>query len=421
MTNKFEYVASGLGYIKPFNKPLLGNPELLNYLKENIIKKVSTDDDYFSMLFNAYVEPSFGRNIDKFYKDSIYHTHSDSGGLQVITRGSKITPEIKQQVYSIQGQYSDIGMSFDEIPILTPEEGSGIGKTGNRLFDSSNLDFYINESIKNFKIQSEYFKDHNTTCKPMLIIHGNCYDTFMYWYKRCMDEIKNRDDIGGISISAASHGNGFNEEVERAFVMREISKEFNKFHLLGVGSIKRLIPYLYFLRGSDNIHLSYDSTSHTMGTGMGRFYSQSKTYNLTRNYNHQYDHLWKIINDDLIKLDISKLEFFNILNSDSSYFYRDNDKKKDVDSSKHFDYYKVIFAFFFISVQNFMRDVRRISDSSDQLSKMSDNCGISKEVRYLKTIRDFGDLNEYLSIHNKTSKIKNNSSNENDTLENFFG
>jgi len=57
--------------------------------------------------------------LKKYYKDSLYNIHADSGGLQAITLGKKIDSNLKTQVYNIQSQYADIGMSFDEIPITT--------------------------------------------------------------------------------------------------------------------------------------------------------------------------------------------------------------------------------------------------------------------------------------------------------------
>ena len=47
------------------------------------------------MLYNAFCEHSYGEKFQK-YASHVHKIHADSGGLQVITVGKAVTPELKQ-------------------------------------------------------------------------------------------------------------------------------------------------------------------------------------------------------------------------------------------------------------------------------------------------------------------------------------
>lgn len=418
-----ENVLSAIGYIKPFNIALLENKSLLDSLKTNIIQKTSNDISKVSMLFNAYAEPSFGSGITNHYRDSIYHRHSDSGGLQAITLGDKIDETMKNSVYDIQSKYADIGMSFDEIPIITNAKRSSASTLNDRLFDYHNLDDYIKRSCDNLINQIKYFQRVKSNCKAMYILHGNCYDTLMKWYDYSMKYIPSdlKDQIGGLALTDSAMGNGFTEDVIQAFAMQQIIPEFKKFHLLGIGSVKRLIPYIQCIKntGIDDIHLSYDSSTLTQGVGFGRYYHDYQKHNLSRNFTNNYHKLKSLIDNQYANIkNISNYDFHKIINSNSSYYFKDNDKKKSIDRDKQSIYYNVIYSYLFISVKNFMDDVEKIYTSEKLMNKQCASYNISREYMFIKNMKTSDDLNKFIGeFSRKSKKIPTNL---NSNLEGFF-
>lgn len=420
---KLELVASGLNYLKLYNRKFLEDTELLRFLKDNIISKVSTENDHISFLFNAYTEPTAGEFLKKYYRDSLYSIHADSGGLQAITLGKKIDTNLKTQVYNIQSRYADIGMSFDEIPITTTVDKSPAASLIGRTFDYHGLDEYIYKSANNFIEQIRYYLDLNSNCKPMYVLHGNCYDTLMKWYDMSMKIIPEdlKPYIGGISFTDSAMGNGIIEDVIQAFAIKQISNDFDKFHLLGIGSVKRLIPYIFMGNKFGPIHLSYDSTTLTQGVGFGRFYSNFKKIRLSREYNDKYKILYEMITNNLHDItDIPIKSFYTIINSDSSYCYINNNKKDNIDLKKQFDYYRVIFSYFFISVMNFMRDVRLLANSSNEMVRIADKLRISKIYQHLDHIETSEDLSRFVSVNMRESRKISTNQDIISTIERFF-
>ena len=369
MASKFEYVASGTGYLKIYNNPLKESPEALEEVK-NVFRLMNRDDHKFSMLFNAFVEPKYGEDLTNYYKDSFHTIHSDSGGLQVITQGSEITEKVKEQIYGVQGKYSDIAMSFDEIPIIVNEK-SVIGDTKNRIFDTANMEDKARQTGRNVKKQIEYFLEMKTSTKPLLVLQGNCFETFMRWFDCAISEIPSNlhQYIGGISIAGSSHGNGLLEDIERAFVAGQLSSHFNNYyHLLGVGSFRKLLPYMVLLKNGylKDIHVSYDSTSHTSAVARVDYIKDDKKTSLGKHFNQKYSECFNEMvdfNPRMSKLDAKT--FYKIINSNNQYF-RD-ESKIILDKEKVVDYYLTRLSFFGLSVHNFTKHVDEVTESKKKI------------------------------------------------------
>jgi hypothetical protein len=83
----------------------------------------------------------------------------------------------------------------------------------------------------------------------------------------------------GLSFSNAAFGIGLKEEIYRIIAIEKIKSErYKHIHILGLGSIKRLLPLLILsnnglLKGIERI--SFDSTSHTANSSMGTYYLKS--------------------------------------------------------------------------------------------------------------------------------------------------
>ena len=102
-----------------FSNPGIAKDETNSQIINMLIDKLVTDvhSHKFSMLYNGHTESSFG---DRFtaYKDHVHEIHADSGGLQIVTQGMTITDELKDKVYENQAEWADVGMCFDEIPVI---------------------------------------------------------------------------------------------------------------------------------------------------------------------------------------------------------------------------------------------------------------------------------------------------------------
>ena len=136
-----EYVISACGMMGVFTNHVYDNHrevwrdsliELMQCLNESIAKKVKNTNPTVATLFNAYTESSFTDRIAALNNMGAAKLYADSGGLQIVTAGKKITPEIKQQIYKTQTA-ADYAMCFDEIALgsfsvtRTRNERSNVG------------------------------------------------------------------------------------------------------------------------------------------------------------------------------------------------------------------------------------------------------------------------------------------------------
>src|SRR6056300_1958926 len=135
----------------------------------------------FSLLYNAWAESNFGPRLSNF-KSSIHQLHADSGGLQMVTLAHKIPKGIdkdtlREEVYQDQSKWADVGMCFDEIPVIVETEtdkhgkviGSDRNDTTKRYFDRKNFHTYAQDTSKNINRQIEVFKQNGRNCKPFVI------------------------------------------------------------------------------------------------------------------------------------------------------------------------------------------------------------------------------------------------------------
>ena len=276
-----EYVVSGTSFIRLANEETISNPETvskINNMFEKMFRKEETGHT-FSMLYNAFCEHSYGEKFQK-YASHIDKIHADSGGLQVITVGKAVTPELKQEVYENQAKWADVGMCFDEIPVITDTGRSERNDTTGRKFDRVNFHKYAKQTGENVKNQLEVFTRTGSKCKPFVIMQGNDVDTYLEWADIILKTVPKDQHhlLGGIAMGAAALGTGNLEDVQRAYIASEVpirdeDGQMN-LHILGVGSLRRMLPYLIFQQNGlyENVHLSYDSTTHSRGVETGLYY-----------------------------------------------------------------------------------------------------------------------------------------------------
>lgn len=276
-----EYVASGMSYFR-FNYAEAYVGDLNKYINRCLESLQDVGGHKFSLLYNAHTEKHFGPMIQDNFRQSIYDCYSDSGGLQIVTLGHKITSELKKNVYENQAKFSDLAMSFDEIPVVATLGGRAEKKDmKNRFFDRENFEERAKATGLNLLEQIRYFEKKKSKARPMFICHGNDYDTFMQWADIALNQIPKslHARIGGIAPAGAAIGSGTMEDVKRAFFVSQIplTHATKHIHLLGVGSVQRLLPALIMMRNGvyeSDVRLSYDSTSHTSGPHIGRYYGK---------------------------------------------------------------------------------------------------------------------------------------------------
>lgn len=288
---KLEYVGSGTSYMRLSNPSLHDRPEIIALV--NKMFRHFFDDQpghTFSLLYNAWAESNFGPRLSNF-KESMHQLHADSGGLQMVTLAHKIPKgtdmnTLREEVYQDQSKWADVGMCFDEIPVITTG-ASDRNDTSNRYFDRANRHKYAKQTGENIKRQIEVFKATNSKCKPFMICQGGDLETYLEWIDTILETVPKEDHnrIGGVAMGGAALGTGRLEDIQKAFFASQVPvrDETGKLHLhiLGVGAVSRMIPYLIFLQNGmyGDVHISYDSTTHTRAVETGLYYMLGEIVN----------------------------------------------------------------------------------------------------------------------------------------------
>ncbi len=400
MARKLDYVVSGTSYMR-FSNPGIAkdetNSQIINMLLDKLVTGVHSHK--FSMLYNAHTESSFGERFTA-YKDHVHSIHADSGGLQIVTQGMTITDELKDKVYENQAEWADVGMCFDEIPVILTGERSDRNDVKQRFFDYENYEELAKKTGRNVKRQLEIFDKKESSCKPYIILQGNDVDTYLRWYECLLGEIPTEwhNRIGGVAMGAAALGTGPLEDVKRAFIASEIAKTWPQdkmhLHILGVGSIRRIIPYLVFCQNGlyDNVDISYDSTTHSRAVETGLYYMGQGTTKFSRKMSNLYREMYNNV-QETINLGVDLDEFHSIMNTPSM-------KAKD----KYGDLNKWIYvrtAFILMSIQNFMKHLEQMMLDEETLIKFTGKMKLDGQFRNLYNVKNKEDFtywesNQYL-------------------------
>lgn len=308
---KFEYVFSGLNMSRIHYAPFLSIPENIKVVQLSL-DKINAESEYFiSGMFNAFYEADRAAGMGNNYRNHFYNIHSDSGGLQIITRGMTITPELKAQVYNTQGAHSDIAMCFDDIPLHVLDSASEANRTtiSNKLYVSSDMEAAARSTGQNINEQLKAFATIGSNTKAMMIIQGNNRYDMARWGEIVYSEVDEglRDKVYGIALADTCMGNGVLETVEMcaSVPMMNIPERIKKnIHLLGVGSISRLIPVIELSRTKlfSDCKISFDSSSHSQSMVMGKFLNSScKAQNLGKVVNKVNTPIFKLVYDEINK------------------------------------------------------------------------------------------------------------------------
>lgn len=225
-----------------------------------------------SALYNAFTEPGcrdFFLNGDKLGFDFLY---ADSGGLQMVTRGMSVTEEEKIKIYQ-QQKGADFAFCFDELPAVAVAVNARSNANA-KVYQPQRLQECAIATAHNINNQVECLQD--STTKAFYIVQSNDFDSAMKWVSYGMPLIKHPEKLAGFSMAWASLGNGLLEAVETMISFAAIHQKFGQYdrmHLLGVGSISRMVPVLPFMVNGmlpDDITISFDSASLSGGWIYGR-------------------------------------------------------------------------------------------------------------------------------------------------------
>lgn len=285
-----EYIVSGTSFTRLSYKEILNDPTIIHDIKEMFAKfNGKYPKNQLSLLFNAFVEDDFVNLLPK-YDVPIY---ADSGGLQIITLKTKeLTEELKTEIYDVQSKI-DYAFCFDEIPLYIAESAKG-----NSARTSMDGKFVVGDEIyakgcatgKNIQNQINHFKKVGSETKVFVILQGNSKDD---WVNFCQGVFEQLDEshyphIEGLAIADTCIGNGVLEAADMFSVIPLLPcpEPFKKrLHLLGVGSISRLIPIIVMVKSGylpEDTYVSYDSTSISSAFVFGRFLSEDKTINFDK-------------------------------------------------------------------------------------------------------------------------------------------
>lgn len=360
MKSTFEYVMSAplFGIFpnrvlsKLDQKPLV--KEVLNAYTWKLAKEVSKVKNYdplVSVLYNGFTETNQIRNFEYYELKKINNIYADSGGLQIVTRGMSVTDELKQQIYKDQ-TFADYAMCFDVISLSIMLKGKK-GKTPLELKTTKNeramadnkrfsRDDHKEAAIatgKNIKEQIESFKRQEAKTKVIVIVQGNNKEDMLMFYNEIERQL-NVDDynyIGGFAVADTCIGNGQIESVEMLRAAKAISDKAHPaigkhFHLLGIGSILRMVPVVFLKKSGylDKIdHISYDSSTHTSSFSFGTARLNGSSIKLSSHRNKiSCDHFSTLYDmfSFFLKTKITKDNFMKIIFGDKKFSFGDGNE-----------------------------------------------------------------------------------------------
>lgn len=398
---KFEYVISGTSYTtltKAVLEQFQQGDEISNMAHR---LNAACDDHKVSILFNGLTEKNLAEPLNKIFKDSVNY-YVDSGGLQMVTLGLESTPEKKREVYGVQAKWGTYGMSFDEIPVKLLGNKSSFFDVKGRVFDPETFDACAKLSGENLRDQIDFYIEYGTTAKPFLIVQGNDLHYYQRWIDimlGCIDPEKWKY-IGGLSIGAAALGQGELEDFKRAFYATQLQAPDNvknHVHLLGVGALRRMCPWISLINGGHfkDTMISYDSTTHTRALQEATYH---KDFVLQKFLYGRLIPFYKTVIPDII--DVSK----NVLGVDvkeeyivDAYLAKRSKYVAENGNDNDYNLSLAKYCALFSSVYNFTRDVEALSNDFTNFMKI-DPSGYQVYDSF-KQVRDQNDFSTWVHYH----------------------
>lgn len=390
MNETFEYVMSGCSFARLNFRECSDDLELRQWLIDAGRSLQGKDNHSFGILANALTEVHLCKTIHANEKYGAVRQYADSGGLQIITQGLDAGEDTKKKVYQTQAKYSDIAMCFDEIPLeMSGTSSKRLDRTG-RWFSASTMEAKARETGRNVHNQINLFLDEKSDAKPIVIVQGNCFETYQRWCQYVMEEIPQEKHkyIGGVAIGTGAFGHGDLEEITKAFIFSSlpIYEATHHLHLLGIGSVVRLMPYIISIQTGhfkEDLLISYDSTTHSSGLHFGRFYIDGGDIDVPTHFDKTiYSRVYEEISSkfDMAGIDLEK--FYDGSRMPSLKFQEKYGTRNDLIRSN--------VAWILTSIRNFMAEVNAMQDKKKLLAKLDKKKqNIYNSLYGVKTLDDF--------------------------------
>ena len=203
------------------------------------------------------------------------------------------------------------------------------------------------------------------------------------------------------------------EDVKRAFYVTQMPfKRPFHLHVLGVGALRRILPYILFSQSGmyEGIDISYDSTTHSMSLDNGLFYfSYSKKaagspYGGTSvKMGRVYSNIYRTVTEEINAVcgtNYTPEEYHVLMNTGVGVYLERGGKFIDVMRAR--------LAFILTNVHNFTRDVNALTESKELFLKFCREKGCENEYATLfdvKTLADFEHWEKNVGIHMESEPV----------------
>lgn len=288
--------------------------EGIHRLRQEVLTSIPGHEFALELLFNAYTEKDMGERIKRLDNFGFENLYADSGGLQIVTAGKKVDDSMKADIYRTQS-HAKHAFCFDEIPCgniegLGSDSKSNRSNTENKIYYEDRKHVCATKTAHNIREQIETLDSIGATTGVQYIVQGNNYQDMFDWFddgsKVLTPDHFNR--VSGIALADTCIGNGPMESIEMLVAYHLIRKEFgapctkNHIHLLGLGSVRRLLPVLYLMNSGllpQDLTVSFDSTTFSMSYFMGRFMASDgrKVEKDAAAYRQMFHEVWQYFGD----------------------------------------------------------------------------------------------------------------------------
>jgi hypothetical protein len=254
---------------------------------------------------------------------------------------------------------------------------------------------------------------------------NNGIDWYQRWAELALQQIPEElwDHISGVSSSSFALGNGLREDIERVFAFSQLpvpDKMKKHCHLLGFGSMHRLIPAVQFRRSglySKDVLFSYDSTKHTGGIARGQFQNGPSIAQLRRVKDKMYYHavaeLEKFF-DEILKFKFNEEHFYDTIIQPASYWTEKYGERQKIFERNLFRY-----GFLMFSVHTVMNMVKKMEKNETFLTKVrKKDSHLFLPLSKIKTLDEYNYWKNHVARHLTSKKVK--SLDDRTSIESFF-
>jgi hypothetical protein len=419
--NTLEYVASGMSFTRITAGKEVFEGELNEQIKAMFSAMQTVGANHkFSCLANALTEVEICKLLVEF-DDVLHAKYNDSGALQ-IAQGSqknrKCGENDKINVYEVQSKYSDFGFIFDEPPIGFAGDQVSKHASSQKWFESTRVEEAAIITGKNVANQLEVFERNKSDAKVQLIAHGNCLSSYQEGLEIIMQQIPTKlaHRIGGLAIGGGCLGNGPLEDAKKAFFFSQLDHglETKHIHILGVGSVTRLIPFFIMIQNGmfKDLRISYDSTTHTSGSTFGRYNFTGTDVSVQKDKKK-----WEKVYEDVQKkfgfADVTFEDFFEAGLASSFVKYEEKNGQKDT-------LIRTQLALALGSTWNFIESAEKFLTNKELILKTIKGSKKFRPLQFLYQVKNANDFKAWDEQFGRHLQSRGVAATRPATLEDFF-